>query len=276
MLIAAVVSGGSGFPLYFTAHLDSAWDIYRMNTADRSYERLTQTLWDEKDIALSEDRTRLVFCSTDGYVKVMDLSEDTVIDSFTTKEGAHRAAHPVFYDSAVVFSLLLDLKTDYSVIAQRTGNTITHLITKQASLFFPVVLTGTQDIVYTYRLCLTGCPTYVSELWHYDKSTGMNRQVSLERAFIIDPAPLGSDTVLFASNKAGTMDIYHIDIATGTTAAVIATGKEELKPVASPSGETIAFIQKSRGKTALALYHRHKKTTEIITPAEGRYLDLAW
>jgi len=276
ILYSITTCSAAAEPLYFTSNMGGNFDIYRCSPQGKGITQLTDTPWDEKDISLSSDKKFLIYISADGYIKIMDIASSSIVDSFDTENIHLDATQPSFYGNSVVFSHLVDIKRDYSVIKQYKNNQLKNLITKQASLFFPVSIPGTKDLLYAYRVCLEHCGTFVNELWHYSAKGNLNRQITLERSFIIDPVCLDSETVYYASNKKGTMDIYRLTLSTGQSSLQLSSSADLVHPAPSQSGEKLAYIRRERGTTTICIHTFSDSATTELTSLKGRHLDLLW
>lgn len=261
--------------IYFTADLDGNWDIFSMNRSGKDITQITKTIYDEKDIKLSEDKTKLLYACSDGTIRVMDLKSSKVIDSVFTKDRNIKF-HPSFYDGGIIYSTLTDFERDIFSVAEKKGNRSRLLLELRSSVFHPVNFNDS-EFLFTYQHCSIGCQGYITELWMYNPDKRPTcRQLTLYGAHVIDPFKANDSTVFYAANPRGSMDIYKININTLKSSPVIVTDYNDVSPLISSDENEILFIRKDKGKTSIVLKSLKTEKESFFTPLPCRYMNIAW
>ncbi len=264
-------------PIYFNSATDGNWDIWSINPDGSELKRITQTPYDEKDMALSSDRSTMVYTSSDGYMKIMDLKTLAVVDSFTTHSAMLSTVQPAFYKNGLLFSYLFDLENDISKISQYRNGKIQSKIKKKSSLFYPAPLLESESIAFAYLLCTNACKEFLTEIWVYDHTQNKQRQLTMLGSNIIDLEALSNKDILFSTNKGKSRDIYVVNMESNSVTPLITTQADDLCPKRSMEGENIAFISRARGKTDIKIFNRATKTiTTVPLQQPSRIIDIAW
>ncbi len=263
-------------PLYFTWSQNGNMDIWSINADGSEIQQITSTPYDETEISLSPDRSRIIFSCSDSYIKIMELKSKTVVDSFSTDTSFLFNSQAVFYNGGILFTNVVDKVHDVSAIAFYANNEISTIVSQLASVFFPTPLPESKSFVYTYFLSKANKKSLITELWIYNGDNGESRQLTMLGSLITNPKPLDSHHIIFASNSSGTTHIYTLDLTTGTVCRIIATESHDLDPTPSADGRKIAFITLSKGKTVINIFNRSNKNISPITTVNGIFKDLAW
>lgn len=264
-----------GNRIYFTADLNGNWDIYSMNSSGKDVKQITETIYDEKDIVLSKDRSKLLYACSDGTIRVMKLSTNEIIDSVFTKDRNIKF-HPSFYDNGIIYSTLTDFERDIFSVGQRKGNRSRILLELRSSVFHPVNFNDS-EFLFTYQHCSIGCQGYVTELWMFNPNKRPTcRQLTMHGAHVIDPFKVNDSTILYSANPDDKMDIFTLNLQTLVSSPFIVSEFNDVSPKYSPTGNEIAFIRKDKGKTTIVVKSLTHDREKQLNPLPCRYMNIAW
>jgi Tol biopolymer transport system component len=275
-LVATVFGKNQPEKIYFTSDKEGNWDIYSIDINSKEVTQITTSLFDEKDLFITSNRERLVFVSGDGYIKRMSLESNSIIDSFTVDSNFTYAVQPSEKDGEIFFSYLYDRKKDVSSICTFGDSTITPVVSMPSSLFFPIPVSGTNKLAYTFHMCSYDCGSFVTEIWEQNRSSGINKQLTMAGSHIIDLSPYVENQILFSSNMNGTMGIFSLNLEDRKITELFDTPAEEISPASSPDNSSIVFIQREN-KTQLKIMDIASGEIEEITPFEEcDYMEIVW
>lgn len=276
---AVVVFGGVAnmSPIFFTGDSAGNWDIYSIHADGSSPRRLTTTPFDEKDIALSYDRTRMVYACSDGWIRILDLVKAATVDSFAAKTTPGAFMQPSFCNSGVLFSMLADREHDLWTIYEYHDGGVRELVRMYGSLFYPAPVPGSRSFIYTYNLCTTGCKGMITELWQNDMESATNKQLTMLNSHISCPVFLNCTTCVFLTDIYGTNEIFMYSLSLRKSQPIFVDGTEKSDLVVSSDSKNLAYIEKQKGKTIIRIIDLNtRKNKGSLSPHSGRLGRLAW
>jgi len=236
----------------FVANPDDNWDLYIVSEDGSRLIRLTQTLYDEKDPSWSPDKTKIVYATSTGQLKIVNMS---------TKETGHIAGdtnsppkiNPAFSPSGeqIAYVQLRPASegddTDMMIWDLETW-TLQRVLDQYTLQMWPAWSPDAKRIVYTSIHCSGECGRMIQELWVTRSEGGWARQLTVTHSFCQQPvwSPDGKK-IAFSSDKGGNFDIWILDLAAWKMEQVTFHEGMDVKPAWSPDGNKMAFVSSRSG-----------------------------
>lgn len=236
----------------FVASPENNWDLYTVSEDGNRLVRLTQTAYDEKDPSWSPDKTKIVFATSSGHLKIANISTKK-IEQMAGASNLPPKINPAFSTSGKQIAYIQlrppSQGDDTDLMVWNLGAGTTHRVLDQYALqMWPAWSSDAKRIVYTSIHCSGECGQMIQELWITRSEGGWARQLTLTHSFCQQPvwSPDGTK-IAFSSDKGGNFDIWILDMATWKMEQATFHEVMDVKPAWSPDGNKIAFVSSRSG-----------------------------
>ena len=284
VLILMTTSRGGLCDIAFIANLDGNWDLFATSDNARNLERLTQTPYDEKDPNWSSDRKQIIFASSDGRLRIVDVKTKEVEEIAGDEPKLARIA-PCFSPNRkeIVFAQFRPPSegddTDLMIQSVESG-TCARLLDQYALQMWPAWSPDGKKIVYVSMHCSGECGRMIQELWIAAASGGWARQLLMTHSFCQQPvwSPDGRK-IAFSSDKSGNYDIWIVDIEEARLEQVTVHEGLDVKPAWSPDGRKLAFVSTRSGVMEIWVMDLEGGESRPLDPFKEKDVeckDVAW
>lgn len=267
----------------FLANLDGNWDIFLWEEGKEKARRLTQTPYDEKSPALSFQRDKLAYTTTEGRLFILDLKTrkqiPLEIESYPGKWD-----NPSFSPDGqnLVCSYFDPKEKDRSALAMIDLKTLEpHLFLKQfGPQSSPSWSPKDFRIAYAYTHCSTECGRIIQEIWIADIRKRYSRQLLNTSSHCLSPcwSPDG-DKIAFCADTSDNFDIWVFDINSKKLVQVTSHPGLDDSPAFGPDGKQIAFISTRSGQRAIWMKNLASNTLHELHPFGDKDIeckDVSW
>ncbi|GAB4249323.1 hypothetical protein [Deferrisoma sp.] len=214
--------------------------------------RLTWTPYDERQPSWSGDRRFVVYATSDGAVRSVDVGTGEVsllVDANARRPAMMPALAPDGERLVYVRASGTDPEdTDLQVLNLRLSEHRT-LLRQPGAQMWPVWSPEGGRIAYASCSCTLECGTVVQDLWTVNRSGKRPHQRTLSNALCRGPdwSPDGS-RIVFSSNRDGSFDLFILSLVDGTVEKLTEFPGAETSPAWSPDGRRIAFVATEGGE----------------------------
>jgi TolB protein len=245
--------------IVFVAEENGAWDLWSMRGDGTGAARLTETPLDERAPALSPDRARVAYSTSDGGLWILDTADHRTM-RVPVADGRH--SNPSWSPDGrqLVF-------TTYTMSAQGEDATLWLYDVEQRAPRQLLLQDGAQDfarihpdgrtIVYSSSGAITvfGFGYHVmQQLWTISLVTGRVEELVLARGKDTQPAwsPDGR-AIVFVSDRDGATQLWRADADGGNLKRLTEGADASTHPAWSPTGAEIVFVAGDGRRSRLAI-----------------------
>jgi len=267
----------------FVANVDGNWDLFIVDEDGQNPVRLTNTPYDEGEPCWSTDRKKIVYSTSDGKLRIIDI-ETKEEHQLPIEDGNAVKTTPSFSPdgSKIVYVYFRPQKADDTELAifDLNNNVGKRLLNQYGPQFFPRWSPDDRYIVYVNVHCSAECGRIIQEPWLVDPKGGYARQILMTNSLCMRPVwSADGKKIVFASDKSGNYDIWSLSIEDWKLKQLTTDPNLDTSPAWSPDGRRIAFVSTRTGKMKIWIKDLETGKLSTVFPFKDKEVecrDVAW
>lgn len=243
----------------FVAEQNGNWDLWWMGADGRGLVRLTRTPLDERAPAISPDRTRIAYSTSDGMLWILNTG-DRKVTRVPLEPG--RYSNPSWSPDGrqIVFTAYTmsgDSEDATLWLYDVAGGKPRELLKQDGAQDYAKFSPDGQTVMYSTSGAITVFGfgyLVVQQLWSLSLVTGRAQELLLARAKDTQPAwsPDGR-AIVFVSDREGAAQLWRVD-ASGDGLRRLTSGPlASTHPAWAPSGSEIVYVASDGRTSTLAI-----------------------
>ncbi|MFH1893731.1 MAG: hypothetical protein ABIK83_13740 [Candidatus Zixiibacteriota bacterium] len=255
------------FELAFVANVDGNWDLYVSTRNGDKIRQLTDTPYDEMNPDWSPDGRFVAVGCTDGIIRIISvesLEQKAVmpIDSTMLYDQPRFSPDGELLAVSIQYRSTTDA-TDVGLINLGTQS-VTIPLDQQSLQLFPSWSPDARSLYYTFASCSMPCGRIIQDVWCYDFSASLPRQVLLTNAHCRSPvvSPDG-ETIAFAANIGSAFDLWLCGVDGDSLRQLTADAAFDTSPTWDADGARIVFAS-TRDGDGLGIFDLEVETGIIL------------
>jgi TolB protein len=245
--------------IVFAGEQNGAWDLWWVRGDGSGLERLTSTPLDERAPALSADRARIAYSTSDGSLWMLDTAsrqatrlplDDTRRSNPSWSPDGRQFVYTTYTmsaqgEDAVLWLYDLEARTPRQLLSQDGA--------QDFARFHP----DGQTFVYSSSGAITVFGfgyVVIQQLWTMSLMTGRVQELLLARGKDTEPAwSRDGRALVFASDREGGTQLWRADADGSNLKRLTAGATASTHPAWSPDGRDIVFVSSDGVRSSLAI-----------------------